>query len=102
MFYKGDKMKICIGFDLTDKKVGKIDVAGLAELWLDPTNKGIGRKVLLMIEAIASDKIVVGFAKAASVGFYKSCDWYVEQRSDDIWLVASEPIDTTDFNNEIW
>jgi len=100
-------MKICIGFDLTDQKIGKEDVAGLSNFWIDPKEKGIGRKTLLLVESIASPKIVVGFAGASTVGFYKACDWCIGPSFDDStfgskWLVASEPIDLENFDGNIW
>ena len=107
MFYKGDDMKVCVGFDLTDQKVGKEAVAGFSNFWVDPKENGIGRKALAMAEAIAGSKILVGFASVSNVGFYRSCDWFIGPSFEDSvfgskYLVASEPIDLENFDGNIW
>jgi len=94
--------RVNMSFLLLDKKIGNVDVTGLAEFWVDPKNKGIGRKALQMIEAIASPKLVVGFADDAVVGFYRACDWVVGSQHDGKWIVASDSIDESKFSGEIW
>jgi len=91
-----------MSFLLTDRKVGKEDVIGLAEFWVDPKNKGYGRKALMMIEGIADTKIVVGFADPIVAGFYAKCNWFIGPMIDGKYIVASEPINVSDFTGEIW
>ena len=55
-----------------------------------------------MIEAIASPKLVVGFADDTVVDFYRACDWVIGSQHDGKWLVASDSIDESKFSGEIW
>ena len=93
---------VTTSFVLSEQKIGTVDVIGLAEFWVDPKNNGIGRKGLLFIEAVASPKLVVGFADDSVVGFYKACDWVIGSKINGKWLVASEPIDDSKFEGKIW
>ena len=80
----------------------------LSSLWVDPKKRGIGRQALLMIEALASPLVVVGFADDDVVDFYRSCDWLVgEKHYDDKnpqgkWIVASDSIDESKFEGRLW
>lgn len=94
--------RVNMSFLLLEKKVGEEDVIGLAEFWVDPIGKGIGKKALMMIEALASPKIVVGFAEPNVVGFYEACEWIIGGLHGEKYFVASGSIDESKFSGEIW
>ena len=94
--------RVNMSFMLMDKRCGEQDVVGLKEFWVEPQNKGLGRKALQMVEAIAEGKIVVGFADKKSLRFYEKCGWFVGSDFSGKTLVASEPIDDTQHGGEIW
>ena len=94
--------RVTIGFDILNKKIGEMDVAGLAEFSVYPHGEGLGRKALSLIEGIADPLIVVGFAKDDVVGFYEKCNWYIGSKFDGKYLVSSEPVNESNFKGEIW
>lgn len=96
------EQKIVVTFKLLDQKVGEIDVAGLADFWVDPRGQGVGKKALHLVEAIADPKPVVGFADDDVVGFYEASEWYIGPVIDGKHIVMSEPIDVSKFGGEVW
>lgn len=95
-------MKATISFELIDKKIGDEDVAGLVGIDFDLTDVDHVRSVLLMIESIASPKIVIGFADASSSAIFEACGWLVGRAYEDQHLVASDAIDESKFDGNIW
>ena len=101
-------MRVNMSFTLEDKMIGDVKVAGLGGLWIDSKSHDIRRQALLFIENIASPLAVVGFADDDAVGFYKACEWLVGGKHyDDAhpqgeWLVASDSIDESKFEGELW
>lgn len=93
---------ITVGFKLLNRKVGDVDVAGLAEFGVYPHGEGVGRKALAFVESIADPLPVVGFAEPGVLGFYENCGWCIGRLIDGKYLVASEPIDDKKFTGSIW
>ena len=94
--------RVSISFLLLEKKIGDVGVIGLSEFWVDPRRAGIGRAALQMIEALGSPKVIVGFAGEETVDFYRSCDWLVGSMHKGKYIVASDSIDESKFDDEIW
>lgn len=101
-------MRVSMSFVLEDKKIGDVTIAGLSNLWVDPKGSGIGRNALLLIENIASPRVVVGFVDDDVVGFYRACEWLIGRKHYDDknpqgkWLVASDSIDESKFEGMLW
>jgi len=95
-------MKATVSFELVDKKIGDEDVAGLVSLVIDPKSIDLGKRMIQLIESIASPKVVVGFAEPDDISFFVDCDWLNGGIYDDKVLVASESIDEDKFDGNIW
>ena len=94
--------QIIVSFKLHEKKIGNVDVAGLAEFKVFPQGEGIGKKALHLVEAVADPNPVVGFAEDDVVGFYEACEWIVGPTVDGKHTVMSEPVDVSKLEGEIW
>lgn len=97
-------MKATISFEMIDKKIGDEDVAGLTFIDADitPMDIDVMKKAILMIEAIASPKVVVGFTNPDDILFFTSCDWVSGGVYDGKVLVASDVISENEFDGNIW
>jgi len=95
-------MKVTVSFEMVDKKIEVEDVSGLVNFDFNPTNIEIGKRAIMMVESIASPKIVVGFAEPDAVSFFLECGWISGDIYDGKILVASDAVDEDKFDGNIW
>jgi hypothetical protein len=95
-------IKAEITFTLVDKKIGDEDVAGLVDFSFEPSSVDVGKKAIQMIESIASPKVVVAFTDPKDIMFFVECDWANGEVYDGQILVASDVIDESKFDGNIW
>ena len=91
---------VTVGFKLLQKKIGKMDVAGLSNFAVYPQETG--RKAIQFIESVADPLPVVGFVEKDLISFYQDCNWYIGRLIAGKFIVASEPIDDSKFTGDIW